>query len=457
MHRSQPDRNRSDRKSRYGRGWTALLLHLSILIVLTGCQSTAVVPVTEWGPDVGVDSFDTEQNLRHNTFEIKRNTRVIGAIRQVQARTTDTLLDIARQFDLGFEEITAANPQVDPWLPKVGTPIVVPTKFILPDTPHTGIVLNLAALRLFYYPPVDRDKRQTVITYPIGIGREGWQTPVGLTTVVAKLKNPRWVVPPSIRAEHAQAGDPLPEVVAAGPDNPLGKYALRLGLPSYLIHGTNKPSGIGMRVSHGCIQLLPEDIAALFSMIPVGTPIRIVNEPYLAAYQDATLYLETHRPLEEDRRKLKKDPRLLRRLVATTLKAAHQPDHPVDWEKARSLSVADLGIPLPISQHSEELAETLAHLPVLTLPEPRESVAAVTSNRKAWYVNAGAFKNEGNARKLAAMIAHMGPPIPARYVPVGQRHQVLAGPFPNKRLAVSGARRIKASFGADAALLPPGT
>ncbi len=179
---------------------------------------------------------------------------------------------------------------------------MLPTRFLLPESPREGIVLNIAAKRLFYYPRTEPGESRTVETYPIGIGREGWSTPTGDTTVVSKARDPVWFVPASIRREHAEAGDPLPAQVPPGPDNPLGAYVLGLGLPGYLIHGTNKPAGVGMRVSHGCVRLYPEDIDGLYDRVPIGTRVRIVNQPYLLGRGQGDVLLEAHPPLEEDDR-----------------------------------------------------------------------------------------------------------------------------------------------------------
>ncbi|MEO8224640.1 MAG: L,D-transpeptidase family protein [Gammaproteobacteria bacterium] len=238
-------------------------------------------------------------------FELQPGSDVVGEVQVIRARYEDTFIDIARAYDLGFDELVHANPGVDPWLPGAGTRIVLPTQFILPEGPRDGVVLNVGAKRIYFFPKTVPGAAPVVITHPVGIGREGWATPIGTTKVVAKVKDPVWTVPPSIRREHAEAGDPLPAKVPAGPDNPLGAYALRLGFPSYLIHGTNKPSGIGMRVSHGCVQLFPEDIETLFNQVAVGTPVRIVNQPHLVGWRDANLYLEVHPALDDDRRNLR--------------------------------------------------------------------------------------------------------------------------------------------------------
>ncbi|MGI9331456.1 MAG: L,D-transpeptidase family protein, partial [Gammaproteobacteria bacterium] len=198
-----------------------------------------------------------------------------------------------------FDELVAANPDVDPWLPGAGTEIVLPTRFLLPRTPREGIVLNVATKRLYYFPPAVSGEPAIVETYPIGIGRTGWSTPTGETSVVAKARDPVWYVPISVREERAAMGEPVVRQVPPGPDNPLGSRVMQLGLPGYLIHGTNKPAGVGMRVSHGCVRLFPEDIEYLFEQVPTGTPVRLVNQPVLLARDDADLLLEVHPPLEE--------------------------------------------------------------------------------------------------------------------------------------------------------------
>jgi L,D-transpeptidase ErfK/SrfK len=214
------------------------------------------------------------------------------------SRQEDTIPDIARRFNLGFDEVARSNPGVDPWLPGEGTRIVLPTQFVLPEAPREGVVVNLAALRLFYFPKPAKDGRRVVMTAPIGIGKVGWATPEGTTTVVSKRKNPWWTPPVSVRKEHAAEGDPLPARVPPGPDNPLGAYAMNLGWPTYLIHGTNKPAGVGLRASHGCIRMYPEDIAALFERIPVGTPVTVVNQPLLYRWQGDSLYVQSYPPHE---------------------------------------------------------------------------------------------------------------------------------------------------------------
>ncbi|MEQ1802517.1 MAG: L,D-transpeptidase family protein [Gammaproteobacteria bacterium] len=279
------------------------LIVLAVALHLGGC---AIFETPDWAKRREVAKAPAEQPpIVSDEFVLTPGSDVVGEVQVIRARYEDTFIDIARAYDLGFDELEQANPGVDPWLPGADTRVVLPTQFVLPDAPREGIVLNIGTKRIFYFPKAAPGETPRVITHPVGIGREGWATPIGTTKVVSKVKDPVWTVPPSIRKEHAEAGDPLPARVPAGPDNPLGAFALRLGFPSYLIHGTNKPSGIGMRVSHGCVQLFPEDIESLWGQVPVGTPVRIVNQPQLVGWRDGNLYLEVHPALEDDRRNLR--------------------------------------------------------------------------------------------------------------------------------------------------------
>jgi L,D-transpeptidase ErfK/SrfK len=225
---------------------------------------------------------------------------VVGVPQVVFTSATDTLADLARAYGLGYDELIAANPDVDPWLPGENTPVLLPTQFLLPDVPREGIVLNIASRRLFYFPEVPEGQATIIMTFPIGIGRVGWETPLGLTQVVAKAKDPSWYVPLSVRKEHAELGNPLPSVVPPGPENPLGHRVLKLEMPGYLIHGTNQPFGVGMRVSHGCVRLYPENIEYLYELIDIVVPVNIINEPYLVGQLDDEWYFEAHAPLEDD-------------------------------------------------------------------------------------------------------------------------------------------------------------
>jgi L,D-transpeptidase ErfK/SrfK len=228
---------------------------------------------------------------------------LVGEIQHTKARHEDTLIDIAREFSIGQDEIVMANPTVDRWLPGSGTEVLIPRQFILPDAPRSGIVINIPEMRLYYFPVQPKAKATQVITYPVSIGRMDWRTPLGATKIAQKVKDPVWIPPESIKEEHARDGDILPDVVPAGPLNPLGSFAMRLGVPGYLIHGTgvDKAYGIGMRVTHGCIRMYPEDIERLFPLVNVGTPVYLVNQPVKLGWSNGTLYMEVHQPLDEDR------------------------------------------------------------------------------------------------------------------------------------------------------------
>lgn len=213
-----------------------------------------------------------------------------------RADQNETLLDVARRFSLGQVEITRLNQDLDRWLIKKGQIITLPNKRILPDSPHSGITLNIAEYRMFYYSPNGK-----IYSFAHGVGRQDWNTPLGKTTIQKKVKDPVWRPPESIRREHAALGDPLPEVVPAGIHNPLGAYALYLNLPGdYRIHGTDidKIFGIGMQITHGCVRMYPEDIDQLFHLVSEGTPVYIVKQPIKVGWLDNVLYVESHPNLE---------------------------------------------------------------------------------------------------------------------------------------------------------------
>jgi L,D-transpeptidase ErfK/SrfK len=233
------------------------------------------------------------------TFDI--NGDVVGELVLGSSLQADTLSDLARVYDQGYLEMRWANPNIDPWLPGEETEIMVPSMYILPSAPRQGIVVNVPEMRLYYFAEVKGSEPRQVATHPISIGRQQWTTPHGATKITAKVKDPNWYPPESIRAEHAAAGDPLPKIVPAGPDNPLGAFKMRLGFPGYLIHGTNKPSGIGMRVTHGCVRMYPKDVEQIFNSVKVGTPVHIVNQPYKVGIAHDKVYLEVHPHLVEDR------------------------------------------------------------------------------------------------------------------------------------------------------------
>jgi L,D-transpeptidase ErfK/SrfK len=283
---------------------------------------------------------------------------IVGELRVVSAKEEETLLDIARRFNLGYNEITAANPNLDPWVPGVGTRVIVPSQFILPPGPRRGIVLNLAQMRLFYFAPEKKGQRAMVVTQPVGIGTDYARTPLGETRIVRKTPNPIWRPSRDIREEHVAGGHWLEAEVKPGPENPLGKFALYLGLRGgYLIHGTNKPWGIGMRVSHGCIRLYPEGIEALYPHVPVGAPVRIINERFVLGWRNNVPYLQAFSAGDEEA----EDETDLTPLVEHLLKHAMH-GGPPDWAKAISIASQPRAIPLPIALSSATLEELLEQI-----------------------------------------------------------------------------------------------
>ncbi len=295
-------------------------------------------------------------------FEIAPDDDVIGVVQIVTTSKDDTLTDIARRFNVGYEEILRANPKVDPWLPGVDRPIVVPTQFIIPNAPRTGVVINTAAMRLFYFPPRKSGEPQVVITHPIGIGKMGWATPEGVTKIVRRQADPTWRVPASVIKEHRENGEELEKVIGPGPDNPLGKFAFYLQWPSYLIHGTNKPAGVGLRSSHGCIRLYPEDIAQLYDMIPVGTQVRVVNQPFVFGWHQGQLYMQPYDVLEDDSRNWKNASRKLmsKALTVSLQKELKAHNEQVNWDVVNSLSREPRGLPVPVSLADGSVDQVLA-------------------------------------------------------------------------------------------------
>jgi L,D-transpeptidase ErfK/SrfK len=280
-------------------------------------------------------------------FSLEPDQDVIGEPGQTEARQEDTLPDIARHHHLGFDEIIAANPGVDTWLPGAGKIIRLPSQHLLPDVPRSGLVVNLPDGRLYYFHNDGQD-RAVVETFPISVGQMDWKTPLGVTQIVQKEKRPTWYPPKSVRAKHLQDGDVLPESIPPGPDNPLGEYALRLGVPggAYLIHGTNNPVGVGMQITHGCIRLYPEDIELLFGETAVGMNVRIVNQRIKTGWLDGALYLEVHHPLDGTDAKDTEDlTSLTRAIVAATARRRV----PIDWDAAQRVFEDANGIPIRIS------------------------------------------------------------------------------------------------------------
>jgi L,D-transpeptidase ErfK/SrfK len=289
----------------------------------------------------------------------------VGELQVTVVGKNDTLPDIARRFNVGYEEIVRANPGVDPWLPGVGREVVVPTQFVLPSAERKGIVVNIAAMRIYYFPVMKAGQKQVVYTHPIGIGKVGWSTPEGKTKVVSKQKDPVWHPPASVRAEHKANGEILPAVVPAGPDNPLGAYKFTLGWPSYLIHGTNKPYGVGLRSSHGCLRLYPEDVEKLFGMVAPGTPVTVVNQPYVFGWHNGQLYLQAYDVLEDDKRDWSKSqPKLLSKTLTKRIETELATrKETIDWKRVAEITKDPHGLAVSVSNASQNVAAIIAAAP----------------------------------------------------------------------------------------------
>lgn len=271
------------------------------------------------------------------------NADLVGSNRTVTTSSEDTLIDIAARYQLGYNLIRSANPDVDPWLPGEGTPVVLPASTLLPASPRQGIVINAPEMRLYYFTPARTNQPRSVTVYPISIGRGDWSTPITTTRVVSRAKDPIWYPPKSIRAEHAARGDILPMQVPPGPDNPLGRYLLALDIPGYFIHGTNRRFGIGMQVTHGCIRMYPKDIEQLVKTVANNTEVTIINQPVKTGWHNGELFLEIHPPLEGDplAGKLSTSDVIAALVQATR----HHPDTVIAWDKLEDIIAARQGVP----------------------------------------------------------------------------------------------------------------
>lgn len=268
---------------------------------------------------------------------------VVGQIETVVVSADETLVDVGRANGHGFDALVAANPAVDPWLPEHGAEVVLPALHVLPDAPRRGIVVNVAEKRLYYYPG---DNGNTVEVYAVSVGRGDWKTPLKTTRVTGMVKNPSWFPPESVKAEHAARGDILPTVVPPGPDNPLGQYVIRLGMPSYYIHGTNRENGIGMQVTHGCIRMYPADIERLANAVPKGAPVYIINQRYKVGWKEGVLYLEVHPALDGPGGQEDLNSPSLSKTLARVKE--QNPEATIDWGEVWRVRADEQGIPLPV-------------------------------------------------------------------------------------------------------------
>ncbi|MDX9741699.1 MAG: L,D-transpeptidase family protein [Gammaproteobacteria bacterium] len=352
---------------------------------------------------------------------------LVGKVAMVEVREGETLIDIAREHGLGYNEVVAANPGLDPWVPPTGAEVVLPTRYILPSGPRSGIIINIAEMRLYYYPAPAPDGSGMVMTFPIGIGQEGWDTPLGITRIVSKAEDPPWVVPASVRREHEADGTPLPAVVPPGPDNPLGRHALRLGWTSYLIHGTNKPFGIGMRVSHGCIRMYPEHVERLYHMVKIDTPVWIIDQPVKIGRSGGELFVEAHPPTSQNA-----PPADHLSTVLAVVDAVTVPEEgDAAREAAHGIATRLTGVPEPVGR---------------LVPPTTTAVDA-----RGWVLQLGAFADGANAARLARELADVGMPVSVMAHDNGLCH-VLVGPYAEHSeamVALEGYRRDSGRDGGE--------
>jgi L,D-transpeptidase ErfK/SrfK len=412
-------------------------------LALHGCAAVKSIQEKSW-------SFSgyPEETIERNQFSVANEDAVIGRMAVLRLKKGDTLPDIARHFSLGINAISAANPGVDVWVPEAGERILLPLSFILPDAPRKGIVINLASMRLFQFKA--DGKSLAVSTYPVGVGTTERPTPMGQMYVARKAIRPTWHVPASISEDHRKKGDPLPAKVLPGPLNPLGEYALYLSEASYLIHGTNKPSSIGLSATNGCIRLYPEDVKRLYANTPVSTPVSIVNQPYLIGQGNGVIYMEVHAPLEGldrvDPKKIYAKLRNIEKKSARTL----------DWGKVEKVMAEARGIPVPISEIRQGSGEGVAETIGIKHPGKLCCKPEIPELKtEAWYVLAAITHDEIEAARMAAIINHQGPPIPARVLSESDRYRVVAGPFKDMGEARDAVKRLKIDLEIDGILIEP--
>jgi L,D-transpeptidase ErfK/SrfK len=389
-----------------------------------------------------------EKDIERNVFSVARGDDVIGRLAVIRLEKGDTLPDIARHFSLGINAVSAANPGVDVWVPESGDRIMLPLSFILPDAPRKGIVVNLATMRLFEFK--GDSKSLVVSTYPVGIGTEERPTPTGQAHVVRKTARPTWHVPASIAEAHRKKGDILPAEVPPGPENPLGEYALYLSKSGYLIHGTNKPASIGLEATNGCMRLYPENVKLLYKDTPVNTPVDIVNQPYLIGQRNGVLYMEAHTPLEGS------GAIELETIYAKLRNIEKKSARRLDWKKIKEVQAEARGIPVPIFEMRPGSEKEVEEPIKVEHPDKLYGKPEVPElNLDAWYVLAADVRDKIDALRIAAIINHQGPPIPARVFSKSNSYRVIAGPFNDLGEAKDAAKRLKIDLDIDGIVIEP--
>ncbi len=389
-----------------------------------------------------------EEKIERNDFSAAKEDGVIGRLAFIKVQKGDTLPDIARHFSLGINEVSEANPGVDIWVPRAEERIMLPLSHILPDSPRKGIVINLAAMRLFQFKGDSR--LSAVSTYPLGIGSAERPSPQGQMYVQHKTIRPTWHVPASIAEDHRKKGDPLPAEVPPGPQNPLGEYALYLSKSTYLIHGTNKPYSIGLNATNGCIRLYPEDVKKLYESTPVNTPVRIVNQPYLLGQRNGAVYLEVHAPPGgRDAAELEKTYAKMRNIEKKSSRA-------LDWKKVGETVAEARGIPVCISEINRGGEKGIAEAIEVKHPDKLHGTPEIPELRtNAWYVSAADVRDKTDAIRLAAIINHQGPQIPARVLSKSGGYRVISGPFTDINEARDAAKRLRIDLEIEGVLVEP--
>jgi L,D-transpeptidase ErfK/SrfK len=423
---------------------TLRLIALFVVILsLYGCAATKIVHV-----EPQPVPRQLEEYIVRNEFSVVKGDDVIGRLAFIILEKGDTLPDIARHFDLGLNGVSATNPGVDIWVPKAGERIMLPLSFILPDAPRKGIVINLATMRLFQFK--GNSESLAVLTYPVGVGTEERPSPMGKMHVERKVSRPTWHVPVSIAKDHLKKGDPLPATVPPGPQNPLGEYALYLSKPSYLMHGTNKPASIGLRATNGCIRLYPEDVKRLYENTPVKTPVSMVNQPYLLGHSNGVVYLEVHATTEDsDTAELDKIYKKLRTIEKESGRT-------LDWSNVKKVLAEARGIPVPIFEITQGSGKRVAEPIEVKHPGELNGRPKIPELKPdAWSVLAADMRDEIDAVRLAAIINHQGPQIPARVISENSGYRVIAGPFNDIKEAKDAIKRLKIDLEIDGRLIEP--
>lgn len=389
-----------------------------------------------------------DKEIERNVFPVAKGDDVIGRLAVIKLEKGDTLPDIARHFSLGINAMREANPGVDIWVPDAGERILLPLSFILPDAPRKGVVINLATMRLFEYK--ENGTSLVVSTYPVGVGAEDRPSPMGQMYVARKMPRPTWHVPASIAADHRKKGDILPAEVPPGPDNPLGEYALYLSRSGYLMHGTNKPSSIGLRATNGCIRLYPEDVKRFYRDTPVKTPVLIVNQPYLLGQRNGEVYLEVHVPPED------MDAVDFDSIYAKLRKIEKDSGRALDWGKVKEVRAEARGIPVPIFELRQGSEKDVAEPIKVEHPDKLYGKPEIPELKlDAWYVLAAEVREEIDAQKIAAIINHLGPHIPARVLPRDNSYRIIAGPFTDGSEAKNVVKRLKIELELDGIVIEP--